>query len=69
MSLGSYYDSARVKTFDGKTHPFMLHTEASGYYMLPPGRYRVRVFADKPKDEKKFALVIAMQGQLITETK
>ena len=47
----------------------MLHTEASGYYMLPPGRYRIRVFADKPKDEKKFALVIAMQEQLITETK
>jgi len=54
-----------VKTYDGNVHPFMRHTEASGYYMLPPGQYRIRVFTDKPNDEKKFALVIATQEQLI----
>jgi len=66
------HSNARVKTLDGKTHPFMRYSEASGQYLLPPGRYLVLVYADKPTDEKKFALVIAAQAQSkirLTESK
>jgi len=65
--LGSFYDSAQVNTYDGNVNPFMRHTEASGFYMLPPGQYRIQVFTDKPNDEKKFALVIATKEQLTTK--
>ena len=51
----------QVRMVNHNMHPLMHSSEVSGYYTLPPGRYLVLVYANKPTDEKKFALVVTAQ--------
>lgn len=51
----------KMKTVLDRMHSMCISCESSDYYMLPPGRYIVLVYANEPTNEKKFTLLLRSQ--------